>query len=128
MTIRRRIIEGASRRVRPSSEPCLNAQNALQHGREAVSRAFESAAGEISDEISRARAVFADAEHLMASDARKVRSLLDASEAAYQKTVSAAEQGENSAKSALKKMLENLNKITESLSNEQPPPPGSSHR
>lgn len=131
MTIRRRQpMDKPGGRVRPAIEPCLGVEDALRNGREAVSRAFESSVGEVKGEISRARAVFADAENLITRDSRKVHEVFAASlatsEALYDKTMEAAERGEASANSAMKKMLDKLNKIAGAIAHAQAPPGGSS--
>lgn len=124
MTIRRKR-NAASRTLHPALQPCLDAEQAIQRGREAVNRVFEKAAEEVNGEIARARAVFTQAENQLSTDGQKVRGVMaackSAAEAAYGKTSETAAESEASARSTVNAMLEKLNRISESLATVQKP-------
>jgi len=128
MTIRRKPIAGNRKgRLHPPLQPYLEAQQAMERGREAVNHVFEHAADEVKEEIARAQAVFFQAENQLSKDERKVQRVMEAcksaAEAAYGKTVEAAQEGEAAAENTVNAMMEKLNRITEMLSSVQPPSP-----
>ncbi len=100
-------------------QSCLEAEKALQQSREAVSRVFAQAAGEVNSEIDQARSVFKKAENLLAEDSRQVVDAMaacyNASLAAFGATSTVAEQGQSATKLAMNAMLKKLNRITEAF-------------
>jgi len=120
MTIRRKPTSGgAGRKPRAPAQSTLDASMAMAQGREAVQRVLASAATEVNLEIERARAAFNQAEDLLTADALKVQENMaacdTASESIFEKTASAARQSQSAAQGAINAMLQQLNRINESI-------------
>lgn len=93
----------------------------MQESREAVGKIFVQTAGEIEEEVARARAVFAQAESSLTGQGSGIDDAMAAlrtvSQSAFGKTSAAAVQGENAARAATEAMMARLNQIANTLSN-----------
>jgi len=114
--------------VRPPLQACLEAGTALQEGRDAVRRVFVYAAGEVTSEVDRARAVFKQAEDLLVTDGQQVFDAMSecrtASQDAFRTTSDATERCQSAAKTAMSAMLRKLNQMTETLAEASKQKPG----
>jgi hypothetical protein len=93
----------------------------MQECREAVGKIFVQTAGEIEEEVARARAVFAQAGGSLTGQGSGLDDAMAAlravSQSAFGKTSTAASQGENAARAATEAMMARLNQIANSLAN-----------
>jgi hypothetical protein len=122
MSIRRRASGAGERKtVRAPLQSCLDAEQALQQGREVIGQVFANAAEEVQVEIDRARAIFTRAEDSLTGDSQQVygamASCRDASQSAFGKTSASAERGQAATRAVTNAMLEKLNQITEAFAN-----------
>lgn len=130
MSIRRKESGTSTRKPRRAPlQSCIDAGRAMQESRDAVGHIFVQTAGEIEEEVARARAVFAQAECSLTGCGSELDDAIGAlrkvSQSAFGKTSAAAVQGEKAAQAATEAMMARLNQISNALANAANQAPGS---